>query len=214
MPVQERRGKNQRLNRPAARGEHVPVIKGEHRHPVVAVWREDWNIATGTDPGPFLITAIWEDGRVVWSKDNLRGGQPYYQGKVDRTALQKVLSRIDEAGAFAASWVRRTNFGPDSFCTGMFVVRGPKSFLSHSWHELAEQNPNVVASSSGLTSLQGKSREEFLKTDDKDYLKYRALWGKMRTEVASLIPKTGEKKGLSFELKPFGEPADPCAEPH
>ena len=104
----------------SAQGEPVPVIKGEPRQPIVAVWREDWG-------------------------------------------------------------------------------------LSSSWHELAEQNPGTVAASSGLTSSRGKSREEFLKTDDKNYLKYRALWGKMRTDVASLIPKTGERRDLSFEMRAFRE---------
>ena len=68
------------------------------------------------------------------------------------------------------SWV---NFGPDSaYRKIVFFSRGRKIQLS-SWHPIYEQDPNVIASSKGLTSLVGKTREEFLAQDDPEYVAQR-----------------------------------------
>ena len=68
------------------------------------------------------------------------------------------------------SWV---NFGPDSaYRTIVFFSRGRKIQLS-SWHPIYEQDPRVIASSEGLTSLVGKTREEFLAQDDPEYVAQR-----------------------------------------
>jgi hypothetical protein len=187
--------------------ERIPVIKDQEERPVVAVWREDWGLGA-KDFGPFLITAIWADGKTIWSKDNVQGGAPYYQGKIDPKVLENALRELEIAEVFSASYVRNY-FGPDSFCTGIYLSHGNKTFTSRSWHELAEKNPKIVASSSGLTSLGGKTREEFLKGDNKEYLKYRALWERIRVKVNSLLPKEGEEKPLKFEMKDMQPVASP-----
>lgn len=68
------------------------------------------------------------------------------------------------------TWI---NYGPDSsYREIVFFSRGRKVEL-RSWHPLAEQDSRLVASSSGLTSLDGMSREEFLAQDDETYLAQR-----------------------------------------
>jgi hypothetical protein len=66
-------------------------------------------------------------------------------------------------------------------------------FMSRSWHELAEQNPHLVAASYGLASLKGKTRKGFLKSDDPAYQKYRRLWGEIRSRIRTLVPREGEE---------------------
>jgi hypothetical protein len=187
--------------------EKIPVIKDQEERPVVAIWREDWGLVA-KDFGPFLITAIWADGKAIWSKDNIQGGAPYYQGKIDPKVLENTLRELELAEVFSASYVR-DHFGPDSFCTVIYLSRGNKTFTSRSWHELAERNPKVVAASYGLTGLGGKTREEFLKGDNKDYLKYRVLWERIRVKIASLLPKEGEEKPIKFEFRIFQPVASP-----
>jgi len=128
------------------------------------------------------------------------GGPPYYEGNIDRKALDKVLHEIEVREAFSAPYIRETNWGPDSFCTAIYISKGNRTFFSMSWHELAERNPKIVAASGGLTVLQGVSREEFLKNDAKDYQQYRVLWSYIRERIAALLPKGGDEKSLSFKF--------------
>jgi hypothetical protein len=148
-----------------------------------------------------VITAVWPDGQVIWSRDDLNGGPPYFQGRIDRQALRTMLADLETTGAFTASYVRTNNFGPDSYCTGIFMAQGAKTFMSRSWHELVEQNPNLMAASSGLTSLKGQTRGAFLKSDDPEYQKYRRLWGEVRSRIRTLVPQNGEELGnVEFKL--------------
>lgn len=179
----------------------IPVLANQEESPVIAVWREDWNLRSATDRGPFVITAVWPDGQIVWSRDDLNGGPPYFQGRIDRQTLRTTLADLETTGAFTASYVRTNNFGPDSYCTGVFLTSGTNTFMSRSWHELAEQNPNCVAASYGLTSLKGRTREDFLKSDDPAYQSYRRLWGEIRSKVRTLVPQNAEELGnVEFQL--------------
>ncbi len=178
--------------------QRVPAVKGRERQPIIAVWRENWGIATGTEFGPFLIFSIWEDGTVLWSKDNLKGGAPYYEGKVEVGVLENALNEIEKKETFSAPWAEKGNFGPDSSFLGILIVKGRKVFLSRSWHELYETNPDVVCMSYGLTPLNGARREDILKKDDKDYLKFRALWADLRGKIAMLVPKSGKQVDITI----------------
>ncbi|MFB3894692.1 MAG: hypothetical protein ACE14V_00155 [bacterium] len=180
--------------------EQIPTINGDTVRPVIAVWREDLGLQT-QNRGPFLITAIWQDGKIIWSKDSIQGGPPYYQGQIDTKVLDKALRDLEPNKTFNAPYIRKNNFGPDSFYTGMYLSYRTHTFLSRSWHELAEQNPNLVAASYGLTALHGKTREDFLKADTKDYMQYRALWQRIRKQIASLVPKQEEQKAIEFEME-------------
>lgn len=42
---------------------------------VLAIYAEDWGLAS--DGTPKLILALWPDGRLVWSSDQMAGGPPY-----------------------------------------------------------------------------------------------------------------------------------------
>lgn len=181
-------------------GQRIPVVKGSKERPSIVVWREDWGLVSAKGLGPFVIAAVWADGKVVWSKDKLSGGPPFHEGKIDPKALDKVLHDFEVRNVFSAPYVRHSNFGPDSYCTAIYLSKGKKEFLSRSWHELAEQDPGIVAASFGLTRLKDMSREEFLKNDAQDYQKYRALWSHIRKQISAILPKDAKEKALSFEF--------------
>ena len=174
-----------------AKPERVPILFGEENEPVIAIWREDWGLFS-SNMGPFVVVAIWNDGKAIWSTNGVSGGPPYMTGRVDQEKLQLALDDLKEKGVFVDPSVRKTNFGPDSFCTAMYIRRQKDVFISRSWHELAEQNPGCVASASGLTSLEGKSREEYLSKEPADYRLYRAFWAYARLSIDGLVPTSGE----------------------
>ena len=127
-----------------AGGERLPVIKGDNSRPLVAVWREDWS-SLAKDLGPFLIAAFWPDGRTVWSKDNVMGGPPYYQGRISPEVLDKTLRELESEKVFSAPYARLGSFGPDSFFTAIYLSYRGNTFLDRSWHEIAERKQTKKA---------------------------------------------------------------------
>lgn len=182
----------------------VPVIKGTKERPVIAVWVENHGLQRSfkkRNSGPAVILAVWADGKAIWSKNNISGGSPYYEGKIDPKVLEKTLQDFDAKKIFSAP-IRKNNFGPDSSYTTLYVSKGKKKFVTRSWHELFEKHPTLVVGSHGVTALQdGMTREEYLKKDTKDYQKYRAIWNDIREKIAKILPKDGKETKVSFELK-------------
>src|SRR5207302_434840 len=66
---------------------------------VIAIYSQDWGLASAGNPT--IILAIWPDGRVVWSKDRLCGGSPYFTGQVDPEVVETLVSRFEKDGLFA-----------------------------------------------------------------------------------------------------------------
>ncbi|MEA3207429.1 MAG: hypothetical protein QOE70_486 [Chthoniobacter sp.] len=148
-------------------------------------------VAPGRDRGPTLMVAIWPDGRIVWSRDQLNGGAPFLTARVELRQVAALIERAEgdrvfEAGSFRHSW-----FGPDSAFTTIWVRSGNRHTRLQSWHEGFEQRPTLVALSSGVTSLAGRTREEALRSDTKEYQHFRRLWGDLRASIAALVPKQG-----------------------
>ncbi|RYD62527.1 MAG: hypothetical protein EOP84_34520, partial [Verrucomicrobiaceae bacterium] len=50
----------------------------EQPAPVIAVFIESSGLAApGADSGSRFLTAVWPDGRIIWSRDKKAGGAPY-----------------------------------------------------------------------------------------------------------------------------------------
>ena len=98
----------------------------------------------------------------------------------DETALLQELYDLAVTHFPSGSWI---NFGPDSaYREIVFFSRGRKIRLS-SWHPIFEQDPRLVASSEGITSLGGKTREEFLAQDDLEYVAQRRAFDEIEARL-------------------------------
>lgn len=153
---------------------------------VIAVCYEDWGLHSKGVPA--VILAIWPDGHVVWSKDRLRGGAPYFSSQIDREKVSALLARFDEDGLFANKELNRVHFGPDSECVSIFVKFGRKQLKMQSWHELVEAAGEAIADSHGAGGLNGRRRLDVLRTQPADYLFYRFVWTETRGTLNELIP--------------------------
>ena len=60
-------------------GDETAARPIERADSVLAIYPEDLGRAPRD---PALILAIWPDGQIVWSKDRLKGGAPYYAGRI------------------------------------------------------------------------------------------------------------------------------------
>ncbi len=141
--------------------------------------------------GPNRIAASWGDGHVVWSRARLRGGAPYLSARIDPQALAALVERLERDGTFADEDLAHVRFGPDSAFTTILVRAGERRLKLQSWHELFEENDKLVATSRGITALDGRKRADVLREDAADYRRFRAEWDALRTAVAGMIPRQG-----------------------
>ena len=171
----------------------LAVIASSHaadtNHPVVAIYNSDWGLFS-TNPEPAVITAVWADGRIVWSGTN--GGAPYLQGSFATNKLDALLSSLDRKGAFTNQALTQPYFGPDSRFTTIAIDDGRRRLKMASWHELFEENTNLVATAHGIEPLAGRSREWVLQRQPSEYRSYRSTWSEIRQAVTAMIPKEGE----------------------
>jgi hypothetical protein len=71
-----------------------------------------------------------------------------------------------------------------------------------SWHELAETNPEIVTTVSGLEHLKGRRRAEILAGQPTEYRRFRKNWSFLRRTFSELIPKEGrEARDLRFVME-------------
>jgi len=178
----------------------MPAVVDEHVLPLVAIYYEDWGRGSRVF-GPQIILAIWRNGRVVWSRDALKGGPPYRTGRVARGRLRKLLEGLDASGIFKDPTLNDANFGPDSQFITIAIADGRRRLNMASWHEVYEANSDLVATSAGLEPLDGRDRAAVLAAEPESYRRYRRLWGEVRHRLTSLLPRDGEAAGpLKFKL--------------
>ena len=161
----------------------VAILAGPHSSMPIAG-------AAARDSG--LIAAIWGDGRVVWSRDQQRGGPPYFSARIEPPQVQALLDRFDGERVFDARSFRHSWLGPGSSFITIWLQSGTKHTQLQSWHEGFETQPDLVALSTGITSLKGRSRGEALRSDTEEYQRFRQVWAELRATVAALVPKNGD----------------------
>lgn len=140
---------------------------------------------------PAVILAVWEDGQVVWSKNAVEGGSPYLVGKIDPRALTDVLAKLDNLNLFRDPRLSSSYYGPDSLFTVIAVADQHRQLRMESWHELAESNPKVVATSRGIMSLDSRTRDSVIAAEPEEYRTFRRAWKEIRDIARGLVPIDG-----------------------
>ena len=166
--------------------EFIPITDAEQ---IVAVTTHDWGLAS--DGKTKLVVAVWDDGNIVWSKNRIAGGAPYYSGKIEPTSCLKLLERLDHDGYFSNESFSHGQFGPDSEFTSILIKTKEQKLAMQSWHELFESSGKAVCTSGGVTPLEGK-RLASLGNDEKQYVHYRLAWAELRLMINQLIPANGQ----------------------
>jgi hypothetical protein len=171
--------------------------------PAIAFFTESMGlVAPGTDRGPRFVTAVWSDGRIVWSRDPEAGGAPYLTARIEPERIQQLLKRFEERGVFAKGGPRRSWFGPDSSYQTIWLSSGERHLRLETWHELIERNPKLVVTNGSAGALDGRSREEVIRGDTKEFREFRQLWSDLRAAISALVPAAGEpySGAMTFKL--------------
>ncbi|MHC4462374.1 MAG: hypothetical protein ACYS6W_12895 [Planctomycetota bacterium] len=157
-----------------------------------------------------IILAVWKDGRVIFSKDRLSGGRPYFSGKIRPERIDSFFKKLSKGKVFEDQLRNRSYFGPDSDYMVIGISRGRERVNMQSWDELFETNPNLVGTDHGILALEGRSREEVWAEQPEWYKRFREIWAEIRNAADALIPEEGEPaKAVNFEIRyllEYGEP--------
>ena len=160
-------------------------------HEVIVVHTEDWGLGSRGDSK--IIVCFWSDGLIVWSRNRVRGGKPYYTGRIAPARFTELISGFERDNILSNKKLARSHLGPDSQFTKIEIRSGKRSLTMLSWHELYEDGGRVFASKSGLVRLTAASVKEALKREPLDYQQYRATWDRIRATIDAIIPKPGAK---------------------
>lgn len=147
-----------------------------------------------------VLAAVWPDGSIIWSEDREDGSPPFLTAKIDPAKTAAFLAKLEKDGVF-----KKTDglfhLGPDASYHRIELLSGKKHVALASWHELFERNPKLVVSSHGVSSLDGRTREQVMREDVPSYRDFRTLWKEIRDFTTGLIPKKGEPYQEELKLK-------------
>ncbi|WP_193215146.1 hypothetical protein [Luteolibacter marinus] len=139
-----------------------------------------------------VLLVAWPDGTVIWSGNAGEGGPPYQVAHRGPDQIRDFLASMEKKGLFKKDADFLNHLGPDASYHSIVVRQGRKSAELSSWHECFEANPKLVATSHGITSLDGARREEVLRGDTPEYREFRGLWESIRRFGRELTSHGGE----------------------
>ncbi len=152
-------------------------------------------------PYPRILMAAWSDGRVVWSQDKQKGGPPFRESSVNPAIIESTLAKFGKAGGFEKDSFRHSWVGPDSTYHSIWLRHGDKHTRVESWHELYEDNPDVVVINGAITLLDGRKREDVIASDTKEFQTFRKLWSELRSAIEELTSKPGTPLAGNLNLE-------------
>ena len=155
---------------------------------ILAVYYQDWRLSSSGELN--LIVAAWDDGRILWSDDRLKGGPPYRGAQIGASRVNELLSRLDEDGLFDIDFLSHPHFGPDTEFKTIFLNASGKQLKMESSHELVEEKGGIVREYGTVSDK--RPRFEVLRREPNDYLFYRFVWAEIRGRALSLIPPCGD----------------------
>ncbi|MBI5434393.1 MAG: hypothetical protein HZA52_16285 [Planctomycetes bacterium] len=156
--------------------------------------------STDVELGPTLDLAVWDDGTVVWSRESASGERTLLRGRAEpervAAALRAIAARIESVPPGERS------YGVPCSGFARVTARGERGRLElASAHEGFEQNPELVALDSGITTVDERGRAAMLEQSSEGFRALRSAWVDARRELEALIPPAGEPCAPSPRLE-------------
>ncbi len=102
---------------------------------------------------------------------------------------EKLASVESEDAAAHALWLEAkrdftktylNSFGPGASFVSVHISKAGERYSMHSWHPVYEGKENLVVTSTGVSALGDRDREEVIANDDPAYQKARNLFDRIR----------------------------------
>ena len=151
------------------------LIKNEP--PVIVIWLDEIDFSI---PKSYLriISAIWEDGTIIWSTNKFSEQPFYYMSNLEKGYHKSINKYIDSSETYKTLKQYSNNFGPDGSYIAIYLSNSNNYLLIRSWHELFERSPKL--------------------NDKKDYQDFLFLWKQIRMEIFDITPDKGKSIDVTF----------------
>lgn len=158
--------------------------------------------------GPPVIVAIWQDGTVVRSQDEIQGGAPYFTGKLEPNQVEKVLTGVCRVANRIPPSDPTSYRGVDSSWTTIAVQSDDCTVYWKSWHEVMEASGKLVAVDGHIRGLQpGETVGQVRKKEcSKEFQNFLRQWDEIKTlmfEAAPIDTLEIANPDLEFSKKRF-----------
>lgn len=122
------------------------------------------------------VVLLFDDGRVAWSEDAVKGGAPYRTAEPGPAAVEALQRAVAALDASTERTLTETRLGPDATYATLYVrAVGGRRVVMKSWHPRDPQS-RVVATSRGLVAREGRDPAAVLAADTPDYQRFRKTW--------------------------------------
>lgn len=149
-----------------------------------------------TNPEDFErpLVFVFDDGRVLWSEDPVKGGAPFRVGQVPPSVLKALAGRVEGYDAAGRAALTTVSVGPDATHAVLYVrTDGDQHVLMKSWHP-RDPKAQFVATSRGLVSREGRDPAAVLAADTAEYRRFRQVWAELEGELTRLTASAGSPK--------------------
>lgn len=156
------------------------------------IYNENWQLwhhrdsvtkATQTEGAPNLIFVLWNDGKVIWSRDEVTGGPPYLTGNVNPETIGKLIGKLKNRSYFWTDKVRLERFNPHDYCTAIRVItEGEKSIIRYDLELRDLLDSSDIRQN--FRALKAKTNEELL---------FQNSWFWLRLQTRRLLPSEFKK---------------------
>ncbi|MEP6754856.1 MAG: hypothetical protein ABJA67_05100, partial [Chthonomonadales bacterium] len=102
-----------------------------------------------SDGRPKALVRIWPDGRIIWSRNGVSGGEPFFEGRANPQKMEEFFHLLQSEQVYSKKNLSRSYYGPDSSFTVIRINDGNLHLKMESWHELSEAGGGGVATSGG-----------------------------------------------------------------
>ena len=178
----------------------MPVETGSSNAPVFAINTIPGILGQPRTNG--IVVVLWENGRVIWSRNDRWGGPPYYEGKIATNIVEVFVSELAaQQSVFQGSFSEYFQARYEPPWTVISVNSGAQALQVISAHEFIEQRNDRVCTMEGIRLLKKKeSKSAVLAEQPLGYRQCRAAWETIRSSARGL---TGDGKpvDVSFEVK-------------
>jgi hypothetical protein len=144
---------------------------------------------------PQILAVVWSDGTMlVRTREENRFG--YRQLSVPRKEVDRFRAAVSQQIAAYGDGADESFVVLDQGFRGIWAQGSHGGMLMESVHEVVEENSNLVALSYGVRVLEvGKTREDAIAADTKEYQRFREVWQHLRLLSGELVAHGRARSG-------------------
>jgi len=145
---------------------------------------------------PWLVVAVWRDGRVISSEDLVEGGRPYFRSQIDPESAAGLILTLREIAVKSGvpSTIRPGIPDYSKMVIQFRTVDGV--YALGSGHELQEDEEWVTTDRGIIRVPDGQSPQKVLVANSSEsYMRFRRVWAAMREVIGKVVPKKKEVVG-------------------